>query len=97
MNMPFGLQLDINKLSNNLIIQFGKGPEQNVSKDSHQTVNITLPTSFTSLFKSSVATVGWDADIVTIFNTTSSILNVSYFNWRYDTHSIGVQFISIGY
>lgn len=82
-----------------MIIQWGFGPERYCTKGNHQVVGITLPTSFTNLYKVSLATFGWAADQVIVVNSNNvSFLQIAYINYQYaDAHNIWANFIVIGY
>lgn len=85
--------------NNGLIIQWGSGPIRYCTKGNHQVVDITLPTSFTNLYKVSLATFGWAADQVIVVNSNNvSVLQIAYINYQYaDAHDVWANFIVIGY
>ena len=81
-----------------MIIQWGSGPIRYCTKGNQQIVDITLPTSFTNLYKVSLATFGWGSDQVVASTTENlSVLQVAYLNWQYDAHNMWANFIVIGY
>ena len=85
-------------VSNSLCICWGETETTYPTKGNQNSLNITLPVSYTSYFSIVTGLKGWSADTCVAWSSSLSTLVISVCNYQYgETHPIFAHWITIGY